>query len=350
MKTAAANRSLSRLRRSAVALVAVAALATTASACDSSPFAAVVGSATIKQTALNAQLRTQTSNKAYVAAFNQSARQRGQNVSTNGDGTGTYGNAYVASVLSTMVIDAAVHQASVASVQPPAAPLIAAARAVEEALSGSVWLEFPATFRDARVYSDAEHDALEPTTLSLSQLYQAYSQAKAYFFARVCIRQVTVAVANANGSVDQPASLSAATSIASSYNLTQRIPALTQYVGGVSGGAITCYTPAQLEATGTTLFTRVLALGPGQAAAPQRAAYGYNVLAVESRVNQPFGPAVQRALSVIIEQLNGQPDPVLTRLLARTHVKVNQAYGTWDASQESVAPPATLGANSSPAG
>ncbi|MGH9094135.1 MAG: hypothetical protein ACRDXE_03145, partial [Acidimicrobiales bacterium] len=290
-------------------------------------------------------------NKSFVAAIDQANQQQGQQGATvAGQGSGTYSTPYVASVLTTMIIDKAVHQKAASSGRLPGPALLDAARSIEEAITGDVWLRFSPAFRDAQTRSDAEHYAIEPTTLSQPQLYQAYSAVRKYFFARVCTRLVTVAIAKSDGSLDRVASLNQAKSIEASYNLTRQDSALTQTFGGVTGGTVTCSTPAQLEAQGPAFFQRVLALAPGQADAPQTTAYGYNVLAVERRDMQPFGDAVQRALSVVVSANANQPDKVLIDLLSHSRVKVNQAYGAWDPKRFAVTPPSTLGANSSPTG
>ncbi|MGH9058097.1 MAG: hypothetical protein ACRDZY_01060, partial [Acidimicrobiales bacterium] len=138
------------LRRVVAAGAALALLAGTATACDSSPFAASVGSATIKQTTLNAQLRAQTANKSFVAAIDQANQQQGQQAATvAGQGSGTYSTPYVASVLTTMIIDTAVHQKAASSGRLPGPALLDAARSIEEAITGDVWLRFSPSFRDA---------------------------------------------------------------------------------------------------------------------------------------------------------------------------------------------------------
>ena len=84
-----------------------------ATACDSSPYAAKVNSQVIKQTALNAELRAWAGNSAYVAAFNNSNSSTG--VTVAGDAPGTYSTTWVAGILGGM-IDATVFRQRLAAI------------------------------------------------------------------------------------------------------------------------------------------------------------------------------------------------------------------------------------------
>ncbi len=306
-----------------------------AGACDTSPVAASVNGAQIKETALNLELRLQTSNKAYVASIDRAATSN-NSISVVGDAPGTYSTRFAAGVLSTMIQALAVHQRLAATGRLPGAEQLAAARAVDEALFGSLWLSFPQAFRDTQVAQDAEHAVIEPAPTNIAMLRNAYQSVSKYFFSQVCVRSISVAVRSSGGSLDRAASFTTANRIVRRYDLGQR-----------SGGAVTCYTGAGLELQGASLFDQVLALAPGTAAAPQATSFGYQVVAVDSRRPMAFDAVVQKALALGIAQAQGAADPALAAVVGPAHVTVDPAYGTWDPSTASISAPSPLGANSS---
>ncbi|MCU4187080.1 hypothetical protein K6U06_22135 [Acidiferrimicrobium sp. IK] len=336
-----------RTRRLLAGGIGALAITLVAGACDTSPVAASVNGAVIKQTALDLELRLQTSNKAYVASIDRAAAQSGNSISVTGDAPGTYSTRFVAGVLSTMIQALAIHQHLAATGQLPGPEQLAAARSVDEALFGSTWLSFPQAFRDTQVAQDAEHAAIEPAPTDTSTLRSAYQSVQKYFFSQVCVRSISVSVLNSDGTLNQGASLGQANQIVNQYNLAHSDPSLGTVLGRPSGGVVTCYDGQGLELQGAALFNQVLALAPGTAAQPQQTAYGYHITAVDSRTFQPFDAVTQKALALGIAQAQGAADPALGSVVAPAKVSVNPAYGTWDGRTGSVTAPSPLGANSS---
>lgn len=303
-------------------LVALAALvvASGTAGCDASPYAARVGPVVIKEAQLDADLAAQSSNAAYVAAFDRANGSSG--VTVAGDAPGTYSSRFVANVLTELVYAAVIREHLVAARRMPGPGLLAAARAVDSAVFGDIWEGFPASFRDQQAEIDAEHALIEPTSISRSILRKVYEAHRQYFFSRVCVREVAVSVTNQAGKVDYAASLEKASSLQAAIDLGTRSPS-------GAGGQLACYSQARFEQLPAAVRDAVIGLPVGHAAKPRRARYGYEVLAVQSRRRIRFGADVARALSVAIRESRGSPDPALARLLRAAHVQVDPAYGTW---------------------
>lgn len=328
-------------RRLIASLAACGALALGASACSAAPYAATVNSVSINQAALNARLKTLASSKSYVRALDRLGASRGFTVT--GDAAHTYNNQWVDGVLTQMIVDSAIHQYLAAHHHLPGRRMLEAARAVDEAQYGSLWLTFPASFRRSQVQSDAEHAEVEPVSVPRSTLLSVYHHNLKYFYTRVCIRQVAFAVRTASGAPNYAASRRAALAAQASFDRTHRI-----------GGSAICYSPATLERQPASVVNTVLDLAVGKASSPQRTGYGYRIIALSSRRVLPLGSDVARALSVALSASRAAPDAAVNRILARTHVKVNPEYGTWhpptSSSGPGVVPPSLPSAGSSSGG
>ena len=314
-----------------------------AAGCNSSPYAASVNGQVIKETALYAQLGARASSPGYVAAVDRSGQGSG-GVSVAGDASGTYNSSWVASVLTQLITDAAVRQHLVATKDLPGPAMLAAAQAVDAATYSSIWLQFSPSLRESITRSDASTAMLGLLTVPTSTLRGYYQQYRQYFFATVCVRQILVSVTGAHGSVDLAASRSRAEAVVSALDLAGRVSPLRSSLGA-EGGAVTCYTPAQLETQVPWLISTIMSLAPGRAAPPHRTAAGYQVVAVERRSELGFTPQVRRALSQAVVASQGGTDPALDKVVAAARVQVNQGFGSWRASTASgpgqVVPPNT---------
>lgn len=301
-----------RLLAGAAALVAV---TMTASACDSSPYAATVNSTVIRQTALNAELRAWGANQAYVSAYREanSATNGGTGLTVGGDAPGTYNMTWVADTLTGIIVADALHQHLSATNQLPGSALLAAARSVSEVDHPGFWDAFTPTFRATLSYRLAEEAALTPpTSVSQTTLRGLYNQYQTFFFSQVCTLE------------------------ASAFT---RSAAQALSTAGVTHGSSVCYGQAQFENQSTAFQTEVRTLAVGATSAPIATSYGYQVLKVVSRAVQGFNPAVQSVLAAVDLIVNGQPNPAVIQVINATHVRVNPAYGTWKSSQV-VPPPA----------
>lgn len=333
------------MARAVAVAVAAVSVSLGVAACDSSPIAASVNSHQIKQTALQRELRAWTSSPQYVTQFNQNNQSQG--VMVEGTAPGSYSSGFTAYVLARMVVASAVHQYLVARHRPAPPDAVAAARGVYEAELGRAWPSFPSWFRDRQVTEYAEQASFEPPSdvaVNSSELQQAFQANQAYFFSRVCTRQITVSVAGSDGSVDRRASRNKAEQVRTQFNLSHSVGGAGGASGqqgsaatGSVGGAVVCYTPAQLEQRPLRFFQAVFALAPGQAGQPVATPDGFTVLAVDSRTFQAFTPAVAQVLALTLQR--GSDPAGLIDVLDRARVTIDNAFGTWSHKQLTVVPP-----------
>jgi hypothetical protein len=310
---------VTRTRRLLAGVAALLSVSVVATGCDSSPFAASINGQVIRQTALNAELRQFAGNAEYVTLVKQGVVSAP--VTVAGTGTGTYTSTWTASVLSRMILAAAVHQRLERSHHLPSPAQYAATRAVDSVLYGpGAWDAFSAAFRTTIVGQDADLATYEPDTVSTAQLQGAEAEYSTQLFSNVCVRTVAVFVNGANGQVDFAASLAAAQAVAA------RIQASPSTA---SGGSLTCYSAAALETEPLPFVLSVLDLKTGTAGAPQKTADGYTVTAVTSRTQIPVSSELGRAFSVAVNQNQHLTTPASSALLGQTRVKVNPLYGTW---------------------
>ena len=295
------------------ATAALLAMSATASACDTSPYAASVNSFVIRQTALNSELRAWAGNAPYVNAFDNANGSGG--VTVVGDAPGTYNNAWVSSILTGMVTAEAVHQRLVATNRHVTPAGTEAARAVSE-ISQIGWTSFPPSFRDTLVNRLAEAALITPQVVNSQTIDRVYQQYKPYFFSRVCVLE------------------------ASAFNMqaARRLSGLKK----ISGSPV-CYGQADLESQAADLRASIMALEPGQVSQPVKTPYGFLVVQVTSRDVLTLSTELKKTISVAILNAQGAPNDTINALVARAKVKVNPAYGTWAGSQ--VVPPKAPGSS-----
>jgi hypothetical protein len=294
-----------RLGSTLAGVAALLVLSLTATACDTSPYAAKVNSQVIRQAELNAELRAWSGNPTYVASYNQSS-----NGTVAGDAPGTYSTTWVAGILGGMVDATVIRQRVVATDQPPSAAIQAAARTVSQ-LGEVGWSDFTPAFRDVLVSRVSDEAVLTPITASQQTLKSTYDQYKPYFFLQIC----TVA--------------SSAFTESDAKSIAAR---------GVPNGVQACYNQVQFDAQSKAFQTAVLTLDVGKVSAPIKTSYGYQVVRVTAKTFQEYTPDLQRVLSLVITSSQGTGNPVVTGLLSKASVRINPAYGTWTSLQ--VKPPA----------
>jgi hypothetical protein len=294
-----------RLRSTLAGVAALLALALTATACDTSPYAAKVNSQVIRQVELNAELRAWAANPTYVASYNQAS-----NGTVAGDAPGTYNTTWVASILGGMVDATVIRERVVATDQPPSSATLAASRTVS-GLGEVGWQDFSPAFRDVLVSRVADEAVLTPVSASKSTLSNTYKQYMPYFFLQICT------VSASAFSPGQAASIAA-----------QKVP------NGVSA----CYNQVEFEAQSMAFQTAVLTLPVGSVSPPIKTSYGYQVVRVVDKSLQPYTHDLQQVLSLVIMSSQGSGNPVVTGLLSKASVRINPAYGTWASLQ--VKPPA----------
>jgi hypothetical protein len=317
-----------------------------ASACDTSPVAASANGEKIKQTALNAELRAVSSNKAYVAYYDGEQSNQSQGVQIVGDAPGTYGANYVAQTLTGDIQAAIERQYLAAHHRLPGPGLVAALRGFEADVNSTRWPDFPPAYRNELATKLAYLAEFVTTSPDTKDLRATATDASTYLYSRVCVRSIGVAEDNANGSVDYASARSKAVAIVQQNALDNELGSV-EGAAQVAGGVVTCYTPAQLEDRGNVFYQRILHLGVHRITAPIKTSFGYQLYVVTSRTHLPFDASLARAATLILD-LSQQSafNPVeLRRVLASARVHVDPQYGTWDPSKIAVVAPDTLGAN-----
>lgn len=303
---------MKRLLSTLAGLAAVLTLSLTATACDTSPYAAKVNSQVIHQAELNSELRAWAGNTAYVSSYNESS----SGTTVAGDAPGTYSTTWVAAILGGMVDASVIGQHVVATDQPPSSATLAAARTVSE-LGEVGWQDFSPAFRDVLVSRLANEAVLTPVSAPQATLLGTYNQYKSNFFLQIC------------------------TTASSAFSESEAAGIAAQ---GVPNGVLACYNQVQFEAQPMAFQTAVLTLPVGKVSAPIKTSYGYQVVKVVDRTLQEYSEDLQRVLSLVITSAQGTVNPVLTGLLSKASVRINPAYGTWSSLQ--VTPPAIPNAGS----
>ncbi len=296
---------MKRLRSTLAGVAALLALSLTATACDTSPYAARVNSQVIRQVALNAELRAWAANPTYVSSYHSSS-----NSTVAGDAPGTYNTTWVAGILGGMVDATVIRERVVATDRPPSSATLAAARTVSQ-LGEVGWQDFSPAFRDVLVSRVADEAVLTPVTAPAATLRSTYNQYQPYFFLQICT------VSASAFSASQAASI-----------VAQKVP------NGISA----CYNQVQFEAQSKAFQTAVLTLPVGSVSPPLKTSYGYQVVRVVDKSLQPYTPDLQQVLSLVIMSSQGSGNPVVTGLVSKASVRINPAYGTWTSLQ--VKPPA----------
>jgi hypothetical protein len=286
---------------------ALVALSLSASACDTSPYAAGVNSQVIKEVALNAELQEWSSSPDYVNAVNSSESSNGLTVA--GQAPGTFSTKWVAGVLGGM-IDAAIFRQQLEATGQVASPGLEDAANSVNAISQVGWDQFSAGFRQTLVARLADESLLTPPSVPVATLKTVYDQYTRYFFTQICTQQ--------SSAFDEAA-------------------AKALQASGVPNGHLACYDQTAFATQPPSFQSAVLGLAVGSTAPPIKTVYGYLVVKTVSRMDQGFTPDVQRVLSTAVLAAQGNPNPTLNSLVAKAHVRVNPAYGSWQSAQ--VVPP-----------
>lgn len=301
-----------------------------ASACDTSPVAVTVNSQQIKQTRVNADLSAYSGNAAFVKAY-ESQSSGGSTI--QGVSPGTFSSTFVSGVLNSLISATALHQYLAAHHNLPGPRQVAAARAWVSAIQSDYWLGFPPSFRNQLADDFADQSQFVKVSLKESELKQAVNQASGYLFTLVCVRQVGFTVGAPDGKPDFSASLAEA-------------KAATAGGKSLQGGAVTCYSPTQLEAQGNPFYSEVVQAHVGKPVAPHRTAFGYQVMEVTDRNQLPFNEAMKKVTSLVAEQETGGTASTLEqKVITSARIWLNPEYGTWDA-QRGVTRPSPKGSPS----
>jgi hypothetical protein len=295
-------------RRLVLILAASIALCLLAAACDASPYAAVVDGQTIKTLQLNQVLGEWSANSAVVAA----QARAGSPILGDG-GPGTYSKSFTDFVLDQLIVADAVHQYLARTGQLPSAQMVAAARGFYEGEAQAyMWYGYPPALRQFLAQSLAEQAVLVAPLADKTPILGYYKTLSRYMFTSICVVYASAFRR------DQAEALAAS---------------------GVPNGARVCFDQASLEAQPPAFRAAALSVGVSQVAAPFRTSFGYEVLKVVSKAQVPFDTDTQKVLSALYDFQNHQQPPALLKVLSSARVKLNPAYGTWQASSASVVPP-----------
>jgi hypothetical protein len=302
--------------RSVAVIGALAAASVALSACDGSPYAAVVGGQVITVSYLEHQLTLWSADRALVTDLNQQAAAQAQQSGTAAEtvagqgGSGTYSMAFADQVLSANVEVDAVNQYLAAHHVAVTPAMLITARATQES-NPSLWDPLAEPVKQLFIHFLADEAALTSPPPTLSELDQSYSQVQPWMFSNLCVTEAAFA--------DQAAAQSAV--------------AAARAGSAPLGGARVCFDQAQLEAQPAAFQQAVTGLSRvGSVAAPVPTRYGYLVLQLAERDQVPLDDDVARVL--LADQ--SQPSQ-FGRVVASARVKVNPAYGSWD--QGCLAPP-----------
>jgi hypothetical protein len=301
-----------------VTAVAFATVGLSLSACDASPYAATANGQTIKALSLNTRLAEWGANKTYVNAQDAAAEQGTSGaVAITGAGSGTYTSAFVATTLSQMVVDSILRQHLTATGSLPDAAMLAAARGVYEANSSNAyWFGFPDKLRAALTDDLADEAAVVPASSNTTALQEGFSELGSYMWTQLCVTQ------------------------SSAFNLAD---AKSIESAGVPNGTSVCWDQAGLEDQPAAYRTAVFALTLGQTSKPISTSYGYEVVKEVSRKSVPLDSDTAKVLTIVLDSNSGVALPSLDKLILGAKVKVNPAYGTWNAKRGNITPPTAKG-------
>lgn len=283
------------------------------SACDASPFAATINGQVIKQSALDSELHAWANAPGYVSEFDNgnSASNGGVGVTVAGVSPGaTYNAVWVANQLDQMIEASAVHQYLAAKGELPDPAAVAAARSVSEIAESSFWYQLSPAFRQTLVQRLAEQAAVTPVTTQSGTIEQIYKQYQADFFTQVCVLQ------------------------AATFNSAQAQGLVAS--GDVTGPPV-CYTQVEFEQQPQSYRQAVLGLTVGSAPVSIQTSYGFQVVKLATRVQQPLSPELNAVVSTVVSEATSGLATQVTQLVRQARVQVDPAYGMWENGQ--VVPP-----------
>lgn len=324
------------------AVVAAAALvATVVSGCTSTlGYAAIVNGTAISQTQLNNELADISHSPKYVQLINQP----GNSGPVAGSGPGTYNKAFVAILLDQQIQFEVIRQKLVASKAMPAAAQIASVKdTVSQGFPTGIYSSFSARYQNQLDLRQAEIDSYvnvatpDLTGNALTQYYQAHL---ADYATEACVRHILISDKDPSGQLDYTASLADAQKIKAQLDAGGDFAALAkQYsqdnqgtgggsaaVGGVLTGSAAdgCLSTADLQQTVTEFAQAVVSLPVNQISDPVKTSFGYHLIEVTSRASEPLDATVTMDIH---RRVAGQR---LNALVARAHVKINPAFGTFN--------------------
>lgn len=315
-------------------MFAALALCLVASACDSSPYAVMVGSHALSQDTLNGQLSDLSANRTFVRTVEAPASSGGAGIRVTGDTSASYSSEWTAAVLTAAATASVVHQHLAATGNLPGPAQILATKALDAAVysSGLTWYQFTPAIRALIVQRDADMAQVVPKDprVNAGSVKSFAAHFSTSLFTNVCLRTIEVSVPGAGGNVDFPASEGKAKALVQAINKAGTAGANSSALGGV----VDCYSQTGFARLPLPTVKAALEAKAGSAAAPQRNADGYQVVGVVSRTpldttTHEFSQALSVVLQVNSVYSAGSTVPAIKSLVGRARVRVNPMYGTW---------------------
>jgi len=337
-------------RTAALAAVLVVGAGVLGACTGAAPYAAIVNGTTISQSTLLRELHALGGNAGFVAAYDanvqQAAGQGGSLPSLFGTGTAskTFSQGFTAIVLNTDVQAQLIHDEVVRRHIEPSAAEIAAATAAAQAQfpntpdNKPVFPAFDPWFQQEYKVRAAEQavlaTALGPSSKDPTQIKQFYDLNPTNFITSQCVSHILVA------SQGEAAAIRAR--IESGANFADQARKYSTDTGSAAkGGQLGCAAPGQYVAD----FEQVANTIPvNQLSQPVHTQFGWHLIKVTSRQEQPLDATNTARIQQYLQQ-----NPVsmfIPPALMKAQIKVNPAYGSWDALEPAVVPPPAPPGNS----
>lgn len=306
------------MRRVLPLLLGVVGLGTVASACTTTPYAAVVDGSVISQASLTSTLSAIKHNSAYLATVKKSQR-------VTGDSSQAFATPFVAQVLTQQIQLMLVRHAVAARHLRVGASDVAQARADLAAAYGgaATFRAFPTAYQHQLTSSFADVTALEASlarvNLSTSHLRALYA-ASPSTYAQICTTELLVR---------SPAGASAATSaLAKGQSFTAVVAAAKKSGQEVAEGVVGCGTAAQYtQALGSAIEQKVVATPTGRVAGPISTSHGEALFHVDARQSVSFAAAEATIRAQELSSAGATLQRFLTAQVRSARISVNPADG-----------------------
>ena len=321
------------MRRLLVLVAAAAAMVLGAAACNPvTPYAALVNGQAVSSQDLNMELEAIRDSPQYLASL------EANQISVTGEGKGTFNADFVAQVLRRQVFWALVHQAVVdRHLVITAEDLQAAADDVRQQLGYPGEFEsLPKDYRQFLAQHQAEVTALQASLARVDvspAAIAAYYAAHRQQFVEACVQHILVA------SQAQAAQIKAALAAGAPFDQEARANSTDQ--GSIqAGGRLGCGPTTQYVAP---FAQAVQTLPLNQVSDPVQTQFGWHLIEVTARQQQPLSQAAPQIRAQLLQQSQSALNAFIDRRVARSNIAVDSRYGRWvtagPGGQSGVVPP-----------
>lgn len=318
-----------------------------------SPYAATVNGATISRSQLDAELNDISKTPRYVTALTSGGS------SIQGTVAGTYDKSFVANILNRRIVYTLVHQETVKhNLHPSAADVTSAKGQLGQSQTytdstGSFFSTFPASYQQELAVRQAEVNALETVVGTADAVKQYYGAHPDQFVAEACVRHILLAVKDASGNIDYPATLAQANKIKAQLDAGADFATLAkadsqdnaaQGGSAANGGQLTgsatdgCLNSQDLSGLVTPFAQAAATAALNKVTDPVQTQFGYHLILVTSR----------KIAALTDQGVSGYASGQLVSQLIQSDLKVaklkvNAEFGTIDTTNSvpQVVPPST---------